>query len=138
MDDLANVEMIARENNWFRIPYIPSSSKLVTQRSRWRANGFFVATWAWIDGNLPNCFVGFLPYNKTNRDGFFDAISASVELKVISDRALPRLRQETYEIISARPARLKLLLSSTTDNGTVSGAAIYTDMRTAGDLPDNR
>ena len=74
---------------------------------------------------LSNCFVGLLPYNKTNRDGFFDVISASVELKIISDRALPRLRQETYEIVSARPARLKLLLSSTTDNGTVSGAAIY-------------
>src|SRR3984957_7955610 len=56
MDDLANVEMMAREHNWFPLPYIPSNSKSVTSRSRWRVNGFFVATWIWIDGNLPSCF----------------------------------------------------------------------------------
>ena len=137
MDDLANVEMMARENNWFPLPYIPSNSRSVTSRSRWRANGFFVATWIWIDGNLPSCFVGLLPYKKTNRDGFFDAISASVELKLISDRTLPRLRQETYEIIGEWPAKLKLLFSST-DDGTVSGASIYMDMPTAPDAPPDR
>jgi hypothetical protein len=133
MDDLANVETMAQEKNWFRLPYIPSNSKSVTSRSRWRANGFFIATWIWIDGNLPSCFVGLLPYKKVDRDGFFDAISASVELKVVSDRVLPRLRQETYEIIGGWPAkRVRLLLSSTND-GTVSGASIYMD--TVGDAP---
>jgi len=136
MDDLQKVEVMARENNWFPLPYVPSNSNHVTSRSRWRANGFFVATWTWIDGNLPSCFVGLLPYKKTNRDGFFDAISASVELKLISDRTLPRLRQETYEIIGERPAKLKLLFSST-DDDTVSGASIYMDMPTTPDaLPD--
>ena len=107
--------------------------------------------WSWIDGNLPNCFVGLLPYNKVDRDEFFDAISGSVELKVISDttptititddsgNVIPsalRLRQETYEIIGGWPAkRLRLLLSSTND-GTVSGASIYMDP--AGDAPHDR
>jgi hypothetical protein len=127
MDDLANVETMAQKKNWFRLPYIPSNSKFVTSRSRWRANGFFIATWSWIDGNLPNCFVGLLPYKKVDRNGFFDAISASVELKLISERELPRLRQETYEIIDRWPAkRMKLLMSSTND-GTVSGASVYMD-----------
>ena len=41
MDDLANVETMARERNWFRLPYIPSSSKSVGSISRWMANGFW-------------------------------------------------------------------------------------------------
>ena len=57
MDDLQKVEVMARENNWFPLPYVPSNSNHVTSRSRWRANGFFVATWTWIDGNLPSCVV---------------------------------------------------------------------------------
>jgi len=126
MDDIANVEMMAQENNWFRLPNTPSNYKPVENRGRWNANGFFVATWVWVDGNLPNCFVGFGPFLKTNRDGFFDAISASVELKVISERG-QSFRQETYEIIGARSAgRLNLLFSSSND-GTMSSAAIYMD-----------
>ena len=157
MEGLANVEAIAQENKWFRLPNIPSNSKLVTSRSRWRANGFFVATWSWIDRNLPNCFVGLLPYNKVDRDGFFDTISASVELKVISDttptitnrdasgnvisdRALSsalRLRQETYEIMGGWPAkRVRLLLSS--HDGTMSGALIYMEAPAAGEAPQDR
>jgi hypothetical protein len=41
MDDIANVDAMARQNNWFHLPVAPSNSH-VTQRSRWRANGFFV------------------------------------------------------------------------------------------------
>jgi hypothetical protein len=136
MDDLANVETMAKEKNWFRLPYIPSNSESVTSRSRWRANGFFIATWTWIDGNLPSCFIGLLPFQKIDRDGFFDAISTSVELKLISDRALPRLRQETYEIISGWPAKRVRLLVSSTNDGTVSGASIY--MGKTGDAPHDR
>jgi len=139
MDDLQKVEVMARENNWFPLPYVPSNSNHVTSRSRWRANGFFVATWTWIDGNLPSCVVGFRPYKKTNREGFFDAISASVQLKLISDRRLPRLRQETYEIIGERPANLRLLFSSTDDNdSTVSSVSIYRDMPTTPGTPPDR
>ena len=155
MDDLANVETMAQEKNWFRLPYIPSNSKSVTSRSRWRANGFFIATRTWIDGNLPSCFVGLLPYKKVDRDGFFDAISASMELKVISDTTptitirdasgniIPdrssalRLRQETYEIMGGWPAkRVRLLLSS--NDGTVSGALIHMEAPTAGEAPRDR
>ena len=51
----------------------------------------------WVDGHLPNCFVG-LPSKHINRDEFFNAISASVELKFIADRTRSQLRMETYEI----------------------------------------
>jgi hypothetical protein len=129
MDYLANVEVMARKYDWFALPYIPSNSKSVTSRSRWMTNGFFVATWIWTDGNIPSCFVGF-PYKKTNRDGFFDAISTSVRLKLVSGRKLLRLRQETYEIIGEQPTKLKLLFSST-DNGTVISAEIYMNMPSA-------
>ncbi len=136
MDDLTNVAMMARENNWFALPHIPSNSKSITSKSRWMVNGFFVATWIWTDGNIPSCFVGF-PYRKTNRDGFFDAMSASVQLKFISNRKLPRLRQETYEIIGEYPAKPRLLFSST-DNGTVTSVGIYMDKPTAPDAPPDR
>jgi hypothetical protein len=132
MDDVASVERMGPENNWFHLPTIPSNSPRVTQRSRWRANGFFVATWTWNDGNLPNCSVGLLPYKKVNRDEFFAAISASLELKLPSDRSqlivhsgdtfVQQVRQEAYEILGDRP--LKLLFSSIGD-GTVSSAIIY-------------
>ena len=150
MDDLANIETMAQEGNWFRLPYIPSSSKSVGSRSRWMANGFFVATWSWIDGNLPSCAVR-LP-NKVDRDGFFDAISAAVELKVISDKPLHmtvtnnatgstsplRMRQETYEIMGRRFAKRVRLLFSSTGDGTVSGALMSVHTPTAGEAPLDR
>jgi hypothetical protein len=120
---VANLEAMAREKNWFPLPRIPSNSPHVTQRLRWRVNGFFVATWVWNDGNLPSCFVGLQPYKKVNRDEFFATISASLEVKPISDRTLQqRFGQETYAIIGDRP--LKLRLSSTGD-GTVVSAGIH-------------
>jgi hypothetical protein len=116
MDDVTNVERMAQENNW---PH-------VTPRSKWRANGFFIATWVWNDGSLPNCFVGLRPYKKVDRDGFLDAIFASLKLKLISDDTLQqRFRQETYEIIGERP--LKLLFGSDNNDGTVSSAGVYMD-----------
>jgi hypothetical protein len=127
MDDVANLEAMAREKNWFPLPRVPSNSPHVTQRLRWRVNGFFVATWVWNEGSLPSCFVGLQPYKKVNRDEFFAEISASLELKSISDRTLQqRFRQETYAIVGDRS--LKLLFSSTGD-GSVSGASIYMEPR---------
>jgi hypothetical protein len=133
MDDLANVELMARKHDWFALPNITSNSESITSRSSWMINGFFVETWIWTDGNIPSCFVGST-YKKTNRDGFFDAIAASVGLKLMSDRKLLRLRQETYEIIGDRPAKLKMIFSS--DNGTVISAEIYMDMPTAPNARD--
>jgi hypothetical protein len=133
MDDLANVELMARKYDWFAPPNIPSNSKSVTSRSSWMVNGFFVETWIWTDENIPSCFVGFT-YKETNRDGFFDAISVSVGLKLVSDRKLLRLRQETYEITGEHPANLKMIFWS--DNGTVISAEIYMDMPRAKAPPD--
>jgi hypothetical protein len=124
MDDLANVERMARENNWFHLPTTAYDSKYTTPHLRWRANGFFVTTWMFKNGNVPSCFVGFRPYKKVDRDGFFNAISESLELKLISDRTFSTLRQETYEIIGERPMKL---LFSTINDGTVSAATIYID-----------
>jgi hypothetical protein len=126
MDDVASIDRMGQENNWFHLPTIPSNSPHVTQRSRWSANGFFIATWVWNDGNLPSCFVGLRPYKKVNRDAFFHAISSSLELKLISDNTIQqRFRQETYEIIGER--RLKLLFGSDNNDDSVSSAGIYMD-----------
>jgi len=125
MDDLTSVERLAQENKWFHLPTTAYESKYTTPHLKWRANGFFVTTWMFIKGNVPSCFVGLRPYKKVDRDGFFDAISASVQLKLISDRTLSTLRQETYEIIGERP--LRLLFSSSTDDGIMFAASIYVD-----------
>jgi hypothetical protein len=124
MDDLTSVERLAHENKWFHLPTTAHDSKYTTPHLRWRANGFFVTTWMFKNGNVPSCFVGFRPYKKVDRDGFFHAISTSLELKLISDKMYSTLRQETYEIIGER--LMKLLLSSIND-GTVSAATIFID-----------
>jgi hypothetical protein len=126
MDDVTNVERTVQESNWFHLPTVPSNSPHVTPGSKWRANGFLIATWVWNDGSLPSCFVGLRPYKKVDRDRFFDAIFVSLKLKLISDNTLQqRFRQETYEIIGERP--LKLLFGSDNNDGTVSSAGVYMD-----------
>jgi hypothetical protein len=136
MDDVASVDSMGQENNWFHLPTIPSNSPRVTQRSSWMANGFRIATWTFNARNLPSCYVGLRPYKKVNRDEFFAAISASLELKLTSDRSqlivrsgdtfVQQVRQEAYEILGDRP--LNLLFSSIGD-GTVSSAVIYMGLR---------
>lgn len=39
MDNLANVEKMAAENNWFRLPTVVFDSKYTTPHLRWRTNG---------------------------------------------------------------------------------------------------
>jgi hypothetical protein len=55
MDDLANVERMARENNWFQLPTTTFDSKYTTPHLRWRANGYTVITWSFKGGNFPSC-----------------------------------------------------------------------------------
>jgi hypothetical protein len=108
---------------WFQLPSNPSSdSKYTTAHLRWRANGYFITTWTFKDGNVPSCFIGIAPYRRVNRDGFFEAVSAALELKPISENKFPTLRQEMYQIVG-RP--LRLLFSSNVAEGTMSGASIY-------------
>jgi hypothetical protein len=98
MDDVGKVEVMARENGWSTFAYNPTSeSKSVTSESRWRANGFFVSTWIWVDGHLPHCFIGFGGKN-VNRDEFFATIAAALELNLASDKTRSRLRIETYDL----------------------------------------
>jgi hypothetical protein len=123
MDDLASVERLAQENKWFHLPTNPSSdSKYTTAHLRWRANGYFVTTWSFKGGNFPSCFIGIGPFKRVDRTGFFEAISAALELKPISNNMRSTLRQEMYEIVGERPLRL---LFSSIDDGTMSGASIY-------------
>lgn len=120
MDDLANVEKMAAENNWFHLPTTALDSKYTTPHLRWRVNGYAVITWSFKGGNFASCFIGIRPYRRVDRDGFFETISAVVELKPISDRASSTNRQEIYEIVGGRPLRLLI--------GTIDGAVASTSI----------
>ena len=125
MDDVTNVERMAQENKWFHLPTNPSSdSKYTTVHLRWRANGYFVTTWSWKEGNLPSCFIGIRPFKKVDRNGFFDVISACLELKPVFDTTRSTLRQEMYEVARKRPLRL---LFSSIEDGTMSGVSFSYD-----------
>jgi hypothetical protein len=122
MDNLANVEKMAAENNWFHLPTVVFDSKYTTSHLRWRTNGYAVITWSFKGGNFPSCFIGIRPYRKVDRDGFWEAISATVELKPTSDRtSLPTAHQEMYEIVGERPLRLLIL----TIDGAVASTSIW-------------
>jgi hypothetical protein len=127
MDDLGKIEVMARENNWIALPPTPvrPGPRFVEHGPNWKANGFFVHTWVLLDGNLPNCFVGLHGAN-VNRDEFFQAISASVELKLPSRVTVKsQLRMEQYEIyeINMGPTKLELCMVSMAD-GIMSSTRI--------------
>jgi hypothetical protein len=95
----------------------------------WRADGYFVTTWALGDnsGNpdVPACFVALRPAWNVRLDEFMDTISASLQLKHFKadTRDNPHIRLETYEIVSTKR---RLAVSSNDDGSTISGASIYT------------
>jgi hypothetical protein len=97
-------------------------------RSVWRVDGFLVTMWTPGDGSgnpdVPACFVGIQPSRLVKRDEFFDAISASLDLRPYRDTTYSNFRQETYEIVGTKR---KLLFSSINEDGTMSGASIFTD-----------
>jgi len=133
MDDLSKVEAMARQGNWFALPPNPAIDRnSIAPGSGWRANKFVVRTWTWIkDGaHDPTCFVALLGDPTIDRDEFFNAISAAVELKRIPDETDPRsggaqqrLRIETYDIKGDGPSRVQFKMSVLSD-GTVSSAMI--------------
>jgi hypothetical protein len=130
--DPAAIDVMAREKRWVRLPPPPGGpSRAVAgrlPRSRWRVDGFFVTMWTPGDGSgnpdVPACFVGIRPSREVKRDEFFDAISAALDLRPYKDTTSSNFRQETYEIIGTKR---KLLFSSSNEDGTMSGASIFTD-----------
>jgi hypothetical protein len=129
VDDLSKVEAMVRQGNWFALPPNPAIDRnAIAPGSGWRANKFVVRTWTWIkDGaHDPTCFVALLGDPTIDRDEFFNAISAAVELKQVleepqSGGAQQRLRIETYDIKSDGPNRVQFKMSVLSD-GTVSSA----------------
>jgi hypothetical protein len=124
MDDLAKVELVARENNWTAksSANAAATSKFIKSRSMWEvANGedrFTVMIWTMLLGEsvapLNVCMVMF-PGKNVNREEFFNLISASAELTFMSDTRFPQKRGEMYEIKSDRPNKLVLNMMSQTD-----------------------
>jgi hypothetical protein len=121
MNDIASIERMAEENNWFQLPTMELASKATSPHLGWRANGYTVRTWSFKPGSFPSCFISFRPFKKVDRDGFFEAISAALKLKPISNMLPPNARQEMYEIVGERPLRL---LIGTID-GTVATTSIW-------------
>ena len=128
--DLSKVDAMARQGNWFALPSNPAIDRnSIAPGSGWRANKFVVRTWTWIkDGaHDPTCFIALLGDPTIERDEFFNAISAAVELKQVPDEApqsggaQQRLRIETYDIKSDGLNRVQFKMSVLSD-GTVSSA----------------
>jgi hypothetical protein len=74
-----------------------------------------------------SCLLGGLPAKQIDRDAFFAAISASVELKEPFEETGSRTAgvwQEHYEIVGDKPPKLSLH----SIGGTLASATIFTEM----------
>jgi hypothetical protein len=135
MDDLSNVEVMARDGNW--IPRTPLNgaalSRFMKSNSMWDVaqdeDKFNVNVWISHLGELDFnvCFVSFFSKD-ANRDEFFNILSASLELIFTSDTRFPQMRGETYEIKNDRPKRLVLFIQSQLD-GSVTMSSIAEQRR---------
>ena len=132
MDDLAKVEVMARENNWTNKtpPISAAMSKIANSISMWEVtqgdDKFTVTIWVGIGAGPPRkvCAVHFP--GKVKREDFLNLISASVELTFMSDTRFPQRRSETYEIKrnrSDRTNKLMLYIMSQSD-GTLMNAMV--------------
>jgi hypothetical protein len=138
MDDLAKVEVMARDNKWTEgtPPPLPAvMSKFVKSLSGWGVmqgeNNFFVMIWVSVSGQplLPPLKVCSVSFDKNvKREDFFNSISASVVLTLMTDARLPQKRFEVYEIKSDRPNKLKLGIQSQNEGTVIS--AMVAEMRT--------
>jgi hypothetical protein len=134
MDDLAKVEVMARENNWINKTPPISADKFKNSLSAWEVmqggNKFTVMIWVQVLtmldkagvpdvarlGDLPLppikvCAVSF-PGKNVKRDDFFNSVSASVELTPVTLQEPPPALQEkmyAYEIKSDRADKLMLI-----------------------------
>jgi hypothetical protein len=136
MDDLARVEVLAKENNW--TDKTPANSaaggKFMKSLSMWEVmqgeDKFTLEVWVNQFENLPPlnvCGVLFAGRN-VKREEFINFISASVELTFKPDASFPQ--SELYEIKihgRRRPAadRLGLYITiSSRSDGTLMGAIL--------------
>jgi hypothetical protein len=120
LEDPENIEKLAQDNSWSRLPD-PSQSELLKQKA-WNApNSFYVGiTEAPVPdkGTLLSCYVGFIPH-KMDRDELLATISGSVELTLVSDAVRSLVRHEIYSF-----AGRNLKLSFTSKDGAVWGVWI--------------
>jgi len=131
MDDLAKVEVMARENNWTNKtpPISAAMSKIANSLSTWEVtqgdDKFTVTIWVDVSGPPLNVCAVHFP-GKVKREDFLNLISASVELTFMSDTRFPQRRSETYEIKrnrSDRTNKLMLYIMSQSD-GTLMNAMV--------------
>jgi hypothetical protein len=135
MDDLSNVEAMAREGNWTPkpLPSFITDNRFRKSHSRWDVaqsdDRFSVNVWinhlGQQDYNI--CFVNFLSNDvdrseNVDREELLTFIAASVQLTLISDTkfAQTNMRSETYEIkndriTSDRAKPVRLLITSQSD-----------------------
>jgi tetratricopeptide (TPR) repeat protein len=131
MDDLAKVEVMARENNWTnKTPPISAAiSKIANSLSTWEVtqgdDKFTVTIWVDVSGTPRKVCAAHFP-GKVKREDFLNLISASVELTFMSDTRFPQRRSETYEIKRNRSDRTnKLMLSiMSQSDGTLMNAMV--------------
>ena len=147
MDDLPNIEIMAREDNWTvkrAPPSLLADNRFRSSRSIWdvtKSEEKFSVD-AWInhvgqqDYNV--CFVRFLSGN-VNREEFLSAITASLELTLFSDTrfAQPPSRNEYYDIKSDRPNPIQLGIISQPDS-SVTVSSITEKLRFAIPVPAAR
>jgi hypothetical protein len=150
MDDLAKVEVMARENNWTNKtpPISANMSKFTNSLSAWEVmqdeNKLTVMIWVQVPtmldkaGNVVRlgdppvppikiCAVSF-PGKNVKRDDFFNSISASVELTPVTLQEPPPAMQEKlygYEIKSDRTNKLMLIMFMESQiDGTLNQAGV--------------
>jgi len=128
MDDLAKVEVMARENNWTNKtpPISAAMSKIANSISTWEVtqgdDKFTVTIWVDVSGPPRKVCAVHFP-GKVQREDFLNLISASVELTFMSDTRFPQRRSEAYEINSDRTNKLVLNIMSQSE-GTLMNAMV--------------
>jgi hypothetical protein len=138
MDDLANVEAMARADNWTPKPVStsPAANRFRSSHSNWGVTKseetFYVDVWINHVGqqHYNICFVHFLS-NNVNREEFIGFITASLELTLISDARLAeiQMRSEQYRIKSDRPNPIQLGIQSQIADGRVTVSSITEMLR---------
>ena len=136
MDDLANVEAIARDGNWTRkpLPNFITTNTFQKSHSMWDVvqsdDRFSVQVWISHVGEQDRniCFVNFLSNNvdrseNVDREELLTFIAASVQLTLVSETrfAKTNMRSEAYEINNDRITRdrakpVRLLITSHSDS----------------------
>jgi hypothetical protein len=124
MDDLAKVDVMAREKNWATAPEAAAGAQnnAFKMRSAWSVtqgdDKFLVATGdSHVGGNVGTgtlCMVMF-PGKNVRRDEFFTTMSAGMELTSTATMSFPQGYMEIYEIKSSGPNKQILQMMSLND-----------------------